>query len=862
MAEGQYSYWAKTTKDGLPGIDVLPHCRNVGFVAALLAATKKQSLENFGFSVGEASLLAALHDIGKASPGFQSKCPAWLEQYGLSQEATNKGWLDDGRCERLHDRVSQFTAFNYLIASGMPAMSADLYSSIIGAHHGRPHRIPDSRGLPGGKQIEIWEKERLDVVRQLAACLGEPPRKEIKRDDPALWWLAGLISISDWIGSDEEYFDNSRNIGEDEGRECATSAIEKIRFGSPELKEGLGFPEIFQLGSETKPNALQQAAFESIIEPGIYAIEAPMGMGKTEAALWVAYNLIKIGKATGFYFALPTQVTSNRIHMRVSDFVENVSSQSHRVNLVHANSWLMENVYQPKPGKTSQDKKDKAAQDARAGSDWFASSKRALLAPFGVGTIDQALLASIAAKHFFVRRFALAGKVIIIDEVHSYDVYTGTLIKALCDDLEKLGCTVILLSATLTKARRLALLGIDEGTNNNAVDPYPLITGRRNDGVVISPVAADPPPFKKVYPLFKVKEEALQSVLDAAKAGACVLWICNTIGEAQNIYEYFLKNNTDELIDIGLLHSRFPYFKREEIEQEWMEKLGKNNADRNGCILVSTQVVEQSVDLDADLLVTELAPTDMLLQRMGRLWRHDRGNRSCRQPECWIIQPGSSFEEMLTAGSREIEKTLKPSSNVYHAYVLLRSWEVWQQVENGIAIPEDIRGLLEKTYVEREDEPDPWLKLRGTVEGEKYAHRMRADMSKKVWQPLVDDIEGSKNTTRLNDQETVSLILIERISGKDIELLNGDRITNDPEKYDVSVARALHKNLVKAPLWLFAKPPVDESLRRYIFGKQAVAVVRSDEKVAVDGLKGDIVLYYSHEYGLRIISGVNNESGL
>ncbi|MCC7517106.1 MAG: CRISPR-associated endonuclease Cas3'', partial [Pseudomonadales bacterium] len=362
MKEKSYTYWAKTTKDGQPGIEVLPHCRNVGFVAALLATAKKQQLVQFGFSVGETSLLAALHDIGKLSPGFQSKCEAWLEQYGLSQEAKNKGWLDDGLCERLHDKVSQFTAFNYFKSCGMSDMSADLYSAVIGAHHGRPHKIPNGRGLPNGRQIEGWEQERLAVAKQLTQCLGNPPTKGINRNDAALWWLAGLITISDWIGSDETFFDNSRNIEEAEGRECAQHAVQEIDFEKPELKENLSFSEIFKLGEGAEPNALQKSAFENITEPGVYAIEAPMGMGKTEAALWVAYNLIQTGKANGLYFALPTQITSNRIHLRVSDFVDHISCQAHRVGLVHANSWLMEVAYQPRPEKTS--RVDKIDQDA------------------------------------------------------------------------------------------------------------------------------------------------------------------------------------------------------------------------------------------------------------------------------------------------------------------------------------------------------------------------------------------------------------------------------------------------------------------------------------------------------------------
>ena len=220
-----------------------------------------------------------------------------------------------------------------------------------------------------------------------------------------------------------------------------------------------------------------------------------MGLGKTEAALWAAYRLLNTGQATGLYFALPTQATSNRIHLRMNEFIAKITDKTATTKLIHGNSWLMEETTIPQVRATTP--QNQADQDARASRDWFASTKRALLAPFGVGTVDQCLLGVVAAKHFFVRHFALAGKVVILDEIHSYDLYTGTLIKKLIEVLENLGCTIIILSATLTAQRKAELLEIVDDFLPEAMDPaqvpYPQISGRVSKTLSVSEHITPPP---------------------------------------------------------------------------------------------------------------------------------------------------------------------------------------------------------------------------------------------------------------------------------------------------------------------------------------------------------------------------------
>lgn len=841
-------FWAKTIVDDQPGISVFHHTLNVGNVARQIAESRVNTLSFFNIKPETVAVMAALHDIGKISQGFQSKCAKWLEQTGMKEISTAQGWQNFEKHiadAHAHAKVSQFTVQNLLLQDGMKTKSAIHWAVAPGAHHGYLHR-PDERGLQEivGMKNDEWEQERQQVARQLIEALaGELPKAEISKESAHLWWLAGLISVSDWIGSDETYFPADRDLDLSESKQRAQDAVKAIGFALPEARRGLGFEELFPFPQ----NELQRVTVDAITEPGIYVVEAPMGMGKTEAALACAYRLICEGKANGIYFALPTQATSNRIHLRVDDFVRKVWPDVLDTRLIHANSWLMGNLSQPMPASTT---KGKESDDARAGRDWFASAKRALIAPFGVGTVDQALLAVVAAKHFFVRRFGLAGKVVILDEVHSYDFYTGTLIRVLCETLEKLGCTVILLSATLTPERRTALLG---NSDMPEIDDYPLISGKLSAGIFIKPRSAQPPEEKKVHIVFVENENALRDAWKQACNGACVLWICNTVSRAQSIYAKLeiLAQEQTESPALGLLHSRFPYFRREELETYWMELLGKVSENRRGCILVSTQIVEQSVDLDADLLITELAPTDMLLQRIGRLWRHPREGRSAKRAECWIIKEAASLGELRVMNKEEIRKTLGAKAWVYAPYVLLRSLEIWSaRDEQDITIPTEIRSLLESTYAEREETPEGWLAWECEMIGKGRALESTALMAANIWSVALEDQEGVQ--TRVSEVKSVQLILTTERKGKQLVLLNGEQANLSDDTFRLDTARALHRNLVKVPKTEFAAFCTEDATSRYVRGEQAVALVQPGGSVSIAGLKDGRSLHWHIDRGLEI----------
>jgi CRISPR-associated endonuclease/helicase Cas3 len=850
-AERITRFWAKTTIEGMAGISVYDHMTNVGCVARCLAETSPEILGRFQLQSETVGALAALHDLGKISPGFQRKCEDWLEKNVLSRIARN--WCWDSSMESDHGKVSHAAIQQFLTGIGIDRKTAKFVSTILGAHHGRLSPPNDHGYRPKGAISEgasgiDWDSERIQNARRIWEQFAQSASFTLSDVSPGLWWLAGLTSVADWIGSDERFFPPDRKIQVEVASSLAKNALETIGIWSPEFLPNLSFHDLFHDTEKPEiswvPNEMQQKAFAAVNAPGVYIIEAPMGMGKTEAALWAAYRLLVSGKARGIYFALPTQATSNRMHLRFDKFVRRISDMASPSRLIHGNSWLLDHVPGVSPVATSH---GSVADDARTGRDWFASPKRALIAPFGVGTVDQALLGVVAAKHFFVRHFALAGKVVILDEIHSYDLYTWTLIDKLITTLEGLGCTVIVLSATLSGKRRGQILSCEDHSLDDAEIPYPLITGRKEEEF-LEPVPAAPPKSRNVNVNFATVEKAAQDSIELARKGGVVVWICNTVDSAQTQYRHLIKLTRGNF-PIGLLHARFPFWRREELEAEWMVRLGKGGNTRCGSILVATQIVEQSVDLDADFLITELAPTDMLLQRLGRLWRHERKQRPLEMACFCIIEENKGLEEFRSMDSKMIAKTLGNKAKVYAPYILLRSLQIWKG-QSKVLIPSQIRWLIESTYKDQPKEPDAWRELSYEWFGTDSAKEMMASRNSNLWQVALEDEEGVQ--TRINEMPTVSVVLCRSISKQEAVFLDGatEKLGGDTALFPT--AQAIHRNLVKIPEYCFDHIEPCPSFADYLHGMQCLGIVRENGAVEVKGLKTETRLFYSIELGVSI----------
>ena len=794
-------FWAKTTEDGRPGISVRDHCLNAGCVGEAMIATLPPAVR--ALLPSGAATLTALHDVGKITIGFLAKCPLWLALDGSPKVSLGEVALSVTD----HALVSQ--VFLQKVFDSAPLR---LWAVAVGAHHGRPKGRNARLYAPEALADEWAEPNRRRVMAELQSVFGPlpttPPEPRFAPHHSDLWLLAGLISVADWIASNETWFPPEHGMPPDAARQQARDALREIGWPGGALRQ-TSFSAAFAAGQELafEPNPLQQAVAEATQVFGIVVVEGPMGCGKTEAALFAAQQLIASGQQQGIYFALPTQVTSNRIHKRIEQFLRNTLAGDAPLRLAHGNAWLEDNfdlrlrpAFQRREPKDGDDP-DETIQQARS---WFASSKQALLAPYGVGTIDQALQGVVAVKHFFVRRFALAGKVVILDEIHSYDIYTGTLITALIRELVGLRCSVIILSATLTAARRHELLAAAGVTEPDIPTAYPLVTTGASGGDCrhVSPEWSWHRRIA-VRPAVISEEEAIGELITRAEAGQSVLWIRNTVVEAQDSYRAVSGSICEGSVRVGLLHSRFPFQRRAELEDEWLERLGKNRlTDGPGSILIATQVVEQSVDIDLDFIVSDLAPTDMLLQRLGRLWRHERPHRHATAPEFWIRLP----ELSVATDAAELKKALGRSARVYAPYVLLRTMEVWR-AKSQINVPADIRPLLEATYAEPgTQEPESWRELHNELEQEKATLAANAEAATRVLaNPTLADQE--EILTRRKGPPTKSVVLLRSVTTRANGLttligLDDTRAEISEHQWRRASAKFLHHWIVRAPRWM------------------------------------------------------------
>lgn len=711
--------WKQADGSVLAGRDVFTHCLIVGKVAQTLTDRMPQWLSDQFFPKGSA-LTVACHDDGKVSPTFQRKIYSNLSSSPAEVWQVIKDDTTDESAWGGHAGVSQATLMHAKVGKFIP--------EIAGQHHGFS---PNLGGRSASSEVfggDAWLAQRIELINQLKHALNEDRFPEVKHDLHAKL-LAGLTTVADWIGSGK-LFDDPRQ----DWQPLIEQAVNEAGFIAPKVITQLSFQNVFGF----PPRQAQVQLFEMANQTGIYVLEAPMGMGKTEAALYAAYRLLEQNKATGIYFALPTQLTSEKIHERVADFLGKIlaADSLHATPLlVHGQAWL----------------KQQMGEEAAPGGAWFSQCKKAILAPFAVGTIDQALMAVLHVKHGFVRAFALAGKVVILDEVHTYDAYTGTVMDELVDALKQLGCTVIILSATLTQERRQKLL-----KTNVTSDAYPLISGlATGQPLYESPVAVTE--SRQVNVSIQQDEVvALEEALTRAEMGQQVLWIENTVAEAQEKFALLSARVSGMGVETGLLHSRFTQIHRQQNEQQWVTLFGKDGWEdrkKKGRILVGTQVLEQSLDIDADFLVTRLAPTDMILQRLGRLWRHQNPNRcNGAVEEAWIIAP------LLDAAIANPEQAFGTSAKVYAPYVLCRTLEVWQQ-QTQVSLPADIRSLIESTYQERPETGNMARYYSDIEQKRETLHRLALQGMSFVGQTKPDEMVK----TRYSEQDTVEVLLLKSL---------------------------------------------------------------------------------------------------
>ena len=610
---------------------------------------------------------------------------------------------------------------------------------------------PPASGPPKPLAIGLWDESRTWIIDWLAIqhdLSGLPTKREFA----GLTLLAGLTTVSDWIASSEEHFPyRPEPLGPPQGLDSflAESKVKQQRRlidwgGVPGCDCRSRSTSSSSSASESSPTSDRVHPYfcHDLDSPSLVIVEAPMGEGKTEAALFVAERQKQRHDLRGSFIALPTQATSNQMFGRVVKALSHGTSEgiAHLLLLHGYASLSAEFEDLKKRGQTGflpSSVEPDAPTDAQVidaqvmAGEWFTYRKRRTLAPYGVGTVDQALMAALQSKHVFVRLLGLAGKVVVIDEVHAYDTYMSALLERLLAWLRAIGTSVVMLSATLPNSRRAALVKAFAGEFEipSEIPPYPCLTVV-SGGQVRTIAFAAFAPGKRIL-LEPVPSEATALAVwlrDRISSGGCAAVVCNTVSRAQEIYEACRQTMPGDADDgapvVALLHSRFPFEEREEREQRTLKRFGKPGdavVRPARAVLVATQIIEQSLDIDFDLMVSELPPIDLLFQRAGRLHRHERGLRPTGEmPTLGLI------ETPLTAEGAPAFPT--GHTKVYEEHILLRTWLILRDCWE-LKIPEEIRSRVEAVYADTGEVPaEPALRSLWEITLEKLQKSRNGDL--------------------------------------------------------------------------------------------------------------------------------------
>lgn len=776
-----YHYWGKAEKDG-QRYHLLPyHCLDVAAVAAVWwnasSALRQAFSVNSTLPIKQLRawvlFFVALHDYGKFDVRFQLRAmPVWQLLYLNAGDYQNRlpsiqecktyyhgegglSWFQKDFSELSGNAASSDICWDQIDEGGTSRELWELWKpwiEAIAGHHGfmkDADYVPETYVSPTSDQrLEETDRaargewlcalETLFLVPAGLSLSDSPP------SCPAIV-LAGFCSVADWLGSrcDDENFhfcQEQRDLREYFEERCAKEAPHVLKLagviGHPHAYDGVA--EL--LDPKNKPRSLQTLVDKLPLKAGLTLAEAPTGSGKTETALAYAWRLVAAGLADSIVFALPTQATANAMLGRLHHIAPLLFDETPNLLLAHGTASFNNSFKEIKHAAYDGYEEDGLVQC----SQWLAESrKRVFLGQIGVCTIDQVLISVLPVKHRFVRGFGVGRSVLIVDEVHAYDAYMYGLLEEVLRQQKAAGGSAILLSATLPGRQRQQLCQSwgatleQQGENT----PYPLISWTGGDVPQTFELDSDQLPNEitiKVEPIridgMTPDEALLNRVVMAADTGAQVAIVCNLVDVAQRLADT-LRSMTS--LPVDLFHARYCYTHRQEKELAAIQHFGLTGDRSIGRILVATQVVEQSLDVDFDWLITQLCPVDLLFQRMGRLHRH---NRDGKRP------PG--FEEPLCT-------VLIPEDNDFglHGYIypntriLLRTVEKLVSASNGtIVFPAAYRTWIESVYRQM-----PWEDESKEVTAAFEAYEDKVESVKKYLASQM--LERAKGMTPFNDTD-------------------------------------------------------------------------------------------------------------
>jgi CRISPR-associated endonuclease/helicase Cas3 len=695
--------------------------------------------------------LAALHDLGKISIRHQRLVKDLYPTQILRDIPAS-----DSKCY-LHWHLTAVLLCSKQVAPHLGfAVDNDRIAKIIGAvagHHGVPvsSELSAATGTAAGSLRFANDIGSVcaEIAGELVADLRplfSPPAFDIQAVavSPFSFNLNGLITLADWVGSDEDSFPfEPLDVTLDA---YFKHALKQARQALTE-KGLLPFPLRNNISATSftqgfAPRPMQVAAVSEKLFDGqnMVLIEDGTGSGKTEAALLLASRMMQAGLGEGVYVALPTMATANAMEARLRKLMpmlfDESGSQKASLILAHGKAEVARGLERLAPENATLQSARQAEADSVANrlNHWIKDSrKKTFFADAGVGTVDQALVGILNRKHLTLRQYALAGRILIIDEAHAYDAFTGTELEVLIESHAAHGGSLIVLTATLTLDKRRAFVDAfrrGTGGSDNVTEAmqtsthYPLLTvsGRS----ALSERAVDALGSRRVgVKRLEDRQSAVQLVMQAAEQGTASAMICNAVDEALAMHGalHAAGHPPDKLM---LFHARMAMRDRLSVENEVLRRFGKDSTpqDRAGQILVATQVVEQSLDIDFDVIVSDLAPCDLIIQRAGRLHRHKRQERVCGEPVLHVVSP----DPHSITQKNWLEETLGKASFIYAADVNWRS-AVALFKAGQIEMPKGLRALVEAAYPASgmgEPLPKVLIGVENTTLGKAGAHRTLA----------------------------------------------------------------------------------------------------------------------------------------
>lgn len=828
--------------------------------------------------------LGAVHDIGKATPIFQVKAARpndadldTLVLDNLKQAGFTK--LDEYIANQLKDVRHNISGQYILTKQGVNLCVAN----IIGAHHGTPVSYQDAKDIYDGytssfyqddndksSTATLWQTIHTVLVNNaLTHCEYECVSELPYISQPAQVILSGLLIMADWIASNEKYFPlislDTYNVHPTRVEigftkwynerihtwqpKSYTSDIYQSRFGSAVI------------GHERKfiPNDIQEkVAFlvNEIDNPGIMILEAPMGKGKTEVALVAVEELAKKTHRTAMFFGLPTQATSNSMFGRIAAWLQHFDGKQ-SIRLIHGKAQLNEQFANlPKSRGIFEDNYNNNDNHSNANTefnendttkisvnDWFAGRKLSILDDFTVGTVDQILLMALKQKHLMLRHLGFSNKVVVIDEVHAYDVYMSVYLYRALRWLGAYRVPVVILSATLPRNKRKQLVENymnGAGKFKTAAKPsdfdtneaYPLLT--YNDGQNIKQFSDFDTEQGINYEIQcksqseSEREAVVELVVKLTPNGGVVGVIVNTVRRAQEFAQCCMEAFGED--NVALLHSSFIATERYSKEKQLIDTIGKDGKRPHFKIIIGTQVIEQSLDIDFDVLITDLAPMDLLLQRMGRLHRHQITKHpiNLQTPKVYILHCSDyNFD--------------KGSAYIYSPFILFRTEYFLKQhlqEKSTINLPNDISPLVQSVYSDTE------LNLRDEAEKLRDSYRTYKDRYELT--------EKSKE----NKAKIYRLDIPAKKISTDKNL--GDWITNSDKEAEMSDAHASAE--VRDTVDTVEVIALKACEGGYEFFDKPGVLDPSDNKTAMEMAKHTIKLPQAILYGIRPQDGINGDT--